>query len=225
MIKKIIRHVAESSPCQFQQLESQFEGLTFYKAGHPNHQRFLVVVETDQISTPSELNDKVQASTPSNLLSTPSFAKNTDLILLFRLDSLTELGRYEDGIFDIEENAYSLKKHVLYYTSTELDELNQYLNLGRSLDDVLTTPEFFNRYKRNPTEETAFSLACRLYVKLPFLSVPALESTLTSANQLADTLLNEQQLFSFFNSIEMKLDSGQAYHEVMEALVSEQMAD
>lgn len=225
MIKYIIQHVAESSPCQFRRLESTSEELTFYKAGEPNYQRFLVVLDTALLSNPSELNDKVQNLTPQILLETPSFAKNTDLVLLFRLDSLTELPEYEHNIFDIEENAYSLKKHVLYYTAAESEQLKQYLDSGSSIETLITNSEFFERYKINPSEETAFGLACRLYVKLPFLAVPAKETTLTSASQLADRFLSEKQVLAFFNSIEKQLNDGSGYQEVMEALIDEQVAD
>ncbi|TOP55622.1 ABC-three component system middle component 1, partial [Vibrio parahaemolyticus] len=88
--------------------------LAFYKATHSSYQRFLVILESDKLSTPSELNEYIQDNTPQSLLETPTFAKNTDLVVLFRLDSLTKLNQYEHQIFDIEENAYSLKKHVLY---------------------------------------------------------------------------------------------------------------
>lgn len=225
MIKQIVQQVAESSPCQFQRLEDQHEELTFYKADDPNYQRFLVVLETDQLSTPSELNDKVQDKTPQNLLETPSFAKNTDLVILFRLGSLAELHQHEHNIFDIEENAYSIKKHVLYYTTAELEELKLYLTQGENIETLVTNSDYFNRYKKNTSEETAFGLVCRLYVKLPFLAVPAQEAKLTSANQLADKLLNEQQTLTFFNSIEQQLSNGSDYEEVMEALINEQMAD
>ncbi|WP_337164535.1 ABC-three component system middle component 1 [Vibrio fluvialis] len=225
MIKQMIHQVAESSPCQFQRLDCPAENIEFYKAGNSNHQRFLVVLDADQLSTPSELNEKVQEITPQALQETPSFAKNTDLILLFRLDSLAKLHQYEHSIFDIEENAYSLKKHVLYYTTGELEQLKQYLDLGESIETLVTNPELFNHYKHNSSEETAFSLACRLYVKLPFLAVPAKESILTSANQLADQLLSEKKLLVFFNSIEQQLSAGHGYQDVMEALIDEQMAD
>lgn len=225
MIKQIIQQVVEGSPCQFQQLETPLEELTFYKAAHLSFQRFLVILASDRLSTPSELNDYIQGNTPQSLLETPTFAKNTDLVILFRLDSLAKLHQYEHKIFDIEENAYSLKKHVLYYTEAESEALKQYLDSGESIETLIIEPESFNHYKENPLKESAFSLACRLYVKFPFLAVPAKEATLTNANQLADQFLSEQQLSNFYNSIELQLTVGNEYQKVMEALINEQMAD
>lgn len=225
MIKQIIQQVVEGSPCQFLKLETLLEDLAFYKAAHVSYQRFLVVLESDKLSTPSELNEYIQGNTPQSLLETPTFAKNTDLVILFRLDSLTKLHQYEHKIFDIEENAYSLKKHVLYYTEAESEKLKQYLDSGGSIETLITEPESFNHYKQDPFKESAFSLACRLYVKFPFLAVPAKEALLTNANQLADQFLSEQQLSVFYNSIELQLTIGNGYQEVMEALINEQMAD
>ncbi|QDF68115.1 hypothetical protein FJQ87_16880 [Shewanella sp. SNU WT4] len=225
MIKKIIQQVVEGSPCQFVQLDTPLEKLTFYKAAHLNYQRFLVVLESDKLSTPSELNEYIQGNTPQSLLEIPTFAKNTDLVILFRLDTLTELNKYEHKIFDIEENAYSLKKHVLYYTEAESEKLKQYLDSEEGIEILLTEPEAFNHYKQAPFNESAFSLACRLYVKFPFLAVPAKEETLTSANELADQYLREQQLLGFYNSIETQLTVSNGYKEVMEALINEQMAN
>lgn len=225
MIQEIIQQVAENSLCQFQKLESPFEKLAFYESRDPSYQRFLVSLEIEQPSSASELNDQVQECAPQSLLQEPSFAKNTDLVLLLKLGSLSDLHKHEHSIFDIEENAYSLKKHVLYYTARELELLNQYLELGEGIETLVTNPDGFKRYKENPSEETAFSLACRLFVKLPFLAAPIQESTLADANQIADQLLDEKQLFTFFQSIEHQLNAGGEYQKVMEALIDEQMAD
>ncbi|OEG72330.1 hypothetical protein BEL05_04965 [Shewanella colwelliana] len=225
MIKQIIQQVAENSPCQFRKFEMPSDEIRFYYSGNPDYQRFLVVLDVGQLSSPSELNNKVQERTPPELLKIPSFSKNTDLVVLYRLDSLAELHQYEHSIFDIEENAYSLKKHVLYYTTAETEQLGQYLALGEEIETLVVDSEHFNRYKTKPAEETAFSLACRLYVKLPFLAVPAKEATLTSANQLANQLLDGQNLLTFFNEIEQQLSAGQTHEIVMEALINEQMAD
>ncbi len=225
MIKQMVQQVAENSPCQFQQFGSPLEGITFYCSGNPDHQRFLVVLDAERLSSPYELNNKVQERTPPELLKIPSFSKNTDLVVLYRLDSLADLHQYEHSIFDIEENAYSLKKHVLYYTTSESEQLSQYLALGKEIETLVVDPEHFNQYKIKPVEETAFSLACRLYIKLPFLAVPAKEATLTSANQLANQLLDGQNLLTFFNEIEQQLSVEQTHEKVMEALINEQMAD
>lgn len=225
MIKQIIQKVAENSPCQFRQFEKPSEEIAFYCSGNPDHQRFLVVLDIGQLSSPYELNNKVQERTPQELLKIPSFSKNTDLVVLYRLDSLADLHQYEHSIFDIEENAYSLKKHVLYYTTSELEQLGQYLTQGNEIETLVADPEYFKQYKIKPVEETAFSLACRLYVKLPFLAVPAKEATLTSANQLANQLLDRQNLRTFFNEIEKQLNSGQTHEKVIEALINEQVAD
>jgi hypothetical protein len=222
--------VIKGSPCQFQQLEAPLEELIFYKAAQLSFQRFLVILDSDKLSTPSELNEYIQSNTPNSLLETPTFAKNTDLVILFQLDSLAKLQQYEYKIFDIEENAYSLKKHVLYYTEAESKALKQYLDSGKSIETLVTEPESFNHYKQDPFKESAFSLACRLYIKFPFLAVPAKEEILTmplqtNANQLAEQFLSEQQLSDFYNSIERQLTVGNGYQVVMEALINEQMAD
>lgn len=225
MIKHIIQQVAEKSPCQFQQLESPFEDLDFYEAKDSRFQRFLVILEVNQLCSPSELNAQVQNKTPESLLTKPSFAKNTDLVILFKLDELTDLPQQEHSIFDIEENAYSLKKHVLYYTTKELDQLKQYFDRGEDIDSLISSSEAFTDYKENPNEETAFSLTCRLFVKLPFLAAPIQESTLEDANKIADQLLSEKQLLTFFQSIELQIAKGSEYKKVMEALIDEQMAN
>ncbi|HHG3257972.1 ABC-three component system middle component 1 [Vibrio parahaemolyticus] len=225
MVKKIIQQVVERSPCEFKQLETPLEALTYYEATHLSYQRFLVILEADELSTPFELNEYIQNNTPQSLLKTPAFAKNTDLVILFKLDSLSKLRQYEHKIFDIEENAYSLKKHVLYYTEQESNKLMQYLSSGDSIETLVTESQYFNDYKRDPFIESAFSLACRLYVKFPFLSVPAKEAQITDAIQLADQFLIEQQLSDFYRSIELQLTAFPEYQDVMEVLINEQMAN
>ena len=225
MIKKIVNRVAEGSSCQFELVNNIDESILFYRSGISTHQRFLVVLDTDELSSPSELNAKVQEITPQAFHKMPSFAKNTDLILLYRLENINNLYLFENQIFDIEENAYSLKKHVLYYTERELEQLNSYLDTGENLETLIKDPDLFNEYKNNPIQETAFSLACRIYVKLPFLEVPAKESNLIDPNEIAEKFLSNKNLSEFFNSIQKQVNDGNEYDSIMEALINEQMAD
>ena len=52
MVKQIIQQVVERSPCQFQQLETPSQEFAFYKAAHLSYQRFLVILEAEQLSGP-----------------------------------------------------------------------------------------------------------------------------------------------------------------------------
>ncbi|TOB46386.1 ABC-three component system middle component 1, partial [Vibrio parahaemolyticus] len=69
-----------------------------------------------KLMKPNELNQWVLANTPHLLREHPTFAKNTDVVVLFELDRLADIIDHESEIFSLEEDGYSFKKHVLYYS-------------------------------------------------------------------------------------------------------------
>lgn len=223
MIRKYIDELAKNSPCQFELLSQECESLDFYIAGNKDYERFLVVLESATLPTPGELNELVRLSTPDQLLQDPSYAKNTDLVVLFNVNDLTDLYQHEHSIFDIEEDGYSFKKHVLYFTDEEVSTLGQ--KEFNQIEELLLDQESFKQYKDSPTTQSAYSLACRLFVKLPFLQVPVKETELQDASRMADDLLKKAGLLELTSQLEQLITSGNDHQTVIEEYAREQMAN
>lgn len=223
MIRNCIAELAKKSPCQFELISQESENLDFYIANNKDYERFLVILEAPTLLTPGRLNELVQESTPTQLLQDPSFAKNTDLVVLFNVDDLTDIYQHEHSIFDIEEDGYSFKKHVLYFTNKEVLLLDR--NELEQIEELLLDPESFKQYKDSPSKPSAYSLACRLFVKLPFLQVPVQETQLQDASEMADDLLRKADVMELTAQLEQLIVSCDDHQAVIEEYVREQMAN
>lgn len=224
MIDHIITILSGNSPCKFELVEQASEQFSFYRATSPDYQRFLVVLHVKKLIQPSELNQWVLSNTPNQLRELPAFAKNTDVVVLFKLDNLADIVGYESEVFSLEEDGYSFKKHVLYYSEAELSLLGNIET--NKLSDVIKDQSKFSLYKKSPLSESEYGIVSRIYIKLPFLSVPVDESELDDPCILADTGLQKAGLLELSNEFERVLASvGSDYEAVVEEYIRGQMAN
>lgn len=222
-IKRWIKFLAEGSSCKFEEVQSEADNYTFYKATDSSYDRFLVVMDLEYILSPQKINESVSLATPQELKMLPPFSKNTDVIVLFQLSSLTELPSLEFDMFSIEEDSYSFKKHFLYYTAGEQTILS---NISEhDVDVVLSDREKFEKYKLNQFEESEYGIISRLFIKLPFLPVPVDKSDLDDPCDIADNLLSQGEVSELHQSIKKLLsESGNSYKSTIEELINAKMA-
>ncbi|EGR0205834.1 ABC-three component system middle component 1 [Vibrio vulnificus] len=223
MINKIINTLSSNSPCQFELVEQDAEQFYFYRSMSSYYHRFLAVVNVSTLMKPNELNQWVLANTPSVLREQPTFAKNTDVVVLFELDRLADVIDYESEIFALEEDSYSFKKHVLYYSQTELDLLNE--NDTSDIANLIKDQSKFSLYKKSPMVESEYGIASRIYIKLPFLSVPVDESELDDPCQLADEYLQKVGLLAIGNEFEALTSNSNNYKGIVEEYIRGKMAN
>lgn len=224
MINQIIKKLSNNSPCQFKLVEQAAEQFSFYKAASEDYQRFLAVVQVPKLMKPSELNQWVLINTPNELREEPAFAKNTDVIVLFKLDYLADIMNYESEIFALEEDGYSFKKHVLYYSQAEIELLNtiDVDNIAELIKDQCK----FRQYKQSPLSESEYGLASRIFIKLPFLSVPVDESELDDPCSLADYYLQSADLLDLNNEFEKLIGNGDVdYQTIVKEYIRGKMAN
>ncbi|MDN4727646.1 hypothetical protein QYZ40_24780 [Vibrio parahaemolyticus] len=173
---------------------------------------------------PNELNQWVLANTPHVLREHPTFAKNTDVVVLFELDRLADIIDHESEIFSLEEDGYSFKKHVLYYSQTELDLLNEIDT--RDFANLIKDQSKFSLYKKSPLVESEYGIASRIFIKLPFLSVPVDESELDDPCKLADDYLKNVDLLALNNEFEALIaNNGNNYQTIVEDYIRGKMAN
>lgn len=103
--------------------------------------------------------------------------KNTILVILFMRDE----ERYQEDDYsrayqEVEENKYLFKKHVLSFTTVELNELKDShkksaLGLVDFLNDQISSHDQFRTFKNNEAFLSGFGLLLKIFIKLPFLSL------------------------------------------------------
>lgn len=224
MINRIITELSKHSPCRFELVEQIAEDFSFYRATSNDYQRFLAVVKMSELRRPSELNQWVLLNTPEVLREQPAFAKNTDVVVLFEVDRLIDIIGYESEIFALEEDSYSFKKHILYYSKDELEYLSD-LNIS-GISALIKDQSKFSQYKDSPLKESEYGIASRIYIKLPFLSVPVDESELDDPCDLADDYLQKADLLSLSNEFGELITSGRNnYQAIVEGYIRGKMAN
>ncbi|MGF1746204.1 ABC-three component system middle component 1 [Vibrio minamisatsumaniensis] len=223
MINQIITTLSSNSPCQFELVEQDAEHFSFYRSTSNNYQRFLVVVKVLKLIKPNELNQWILANTPDVLSEQPTFAKNTDVVVLFEINRLADIVDHESDIFALEEDGYSFKKHVLYYSQTELALINE--NDISDIANLIKDQSKFRLYKKSPMVESEYGIASRIYIKLPFLSVPVDESELDDPCQLADEYLQKVGLLAIGNEFEALTSNSNNYKGIVEEYIRGKMAN
>lgn len=216
--------LSSNSPCQFELVEQDAEYFSFYRSTSSNYQRFLAVVKVSKLMKPNELNQWVLANTPDTLREQPTFAKNTDVVVLFELERLADIVDHESEIFALEEDGYSFKKHVLYYSQSELVLLNEIDT--SDIADLIKDQSKFSLYKKSPLVESEYGIASRIFIKLPFLSVPVDESELDDPCKLADDYLQNVDLLALNNEFEALIaNNGTNYQAIVEEYIRGKMAN
>lgn len=224
MISKIITALSSQSPCQFELVNQEDEQFSFYRATSKDYQRFLAVVKVTKLMTPSKLNQWVLTNTPDALKEQPAFAKNTDVLVLLEIDRLASIVDYESDVFSLEEDGYSFKKHVLYYSKAELDLLNN-MDIN-NISTLIKDQSKFSLYKKSPLEESEYGIASRIFIKLPFLSVPVDESELDDPCKLADNYLRSANVLELSNEFErLFVSSEKNYQAIVKEYIRGKMAN
>ncbi len=214
MLNEFIKQAIEDH--DFLEVETPSTNVSFFKKERGELRRYIITYTTDKLDDATNINEFIINSTPAEFIEAPAFAKNTDLIIIFRLDSLSKYTTYEKNIFDIEENAYYFKKYVLYYSSEE----NQ-LIAGKSfnnLKNVLSDHEEFSTYKSDPARPSLYNIAARIFIKLPFLEMPDIEKDIVPIDLQITTLVENLN----FSDIYQKINTTNKQNDVnLEMLIEE----
>ncbi|WP_444677960.1 ABC-three component system middle component 1 [Halomonas sp. E19] len=172
--------------------EHETELTSFYKRESGSAIRFAILHKLDELTSPAELNAAINQSAPDSFHSHPAFKKNCDLICIHHLNKLAEFKEHEEQIFAIEEDPHFFKKYILYYSDTEEAAIQ-----GYSFDKLVTTitdKSLFSNYKDDPLAATQYSVAAKIFIKLPFLELPFAKGELVSLRLQAGEAVTEEDL-------------------------------
>lgn len=193
---------------------SSTEDTEFFQRKNGDSERYLILNTLDKICPIDELHEKILSALPESLRVEPSFSKNCDLVLVHRMKNLSDFKSIEPAALAFEENPYHFKKYFLYFSEAE-----EKLIEGRNYEDfvqIILKMDEFEGYKKNPLKPSFYSVAARIFIKLPFLEVPKSQKTLQSLSDNVAAGVSENSLQSTFLRLTKNLQN-----DDIDALVQE----
>ncbi|MEH6498179.1 MAG: ABC-three component system middle component 1 [Pseudoalteromonas distincta] len=146
------------------------EGFDFFVSSDTEKQTYWLVVE----ATPQIVfdNQHTWLSECQNLYDHDAVQKNTNLICLWPVSKID--AHIVSEVHSAEEDLFFFKKHVIYYTPTELASLKEKLQggeLSELIHKSVNSSKVFSEYKENLGEEVWQELIYRLVIKLGFIDI------------------------------------------------------
>lgn|SRR3990167_5819694 len=201
--------------------EHETDATGFYIRESGSAIRFAVLHKLDQLPTPSALNATINQSAPESFTNNPTFKKNCDLICIHHLNKLAEFKDHEEQIFAIEEDPHFFKKYVLYYSDTEQSAIKDYS--FEKLKVAIADKKHFSDYKNDPLAATQYSVAAKIFIKLPFLELPFNRGELVSLRLQAAEAVAQAELDSTYKIIQ-KLSASNA-DELIKEMIDDELAN
>ena len=218
MINGLLKEAATIDDSGFVFIEN-IDGFSFYKKIKENNKRFLIVYETNSLQEVDYYNNTIKDIIPIEIKSEPAFERNTDLIILLKLNNLGDFNTHEQKIFSIEEDPYYFKKYVLYYSEEEKNILeNKSLN---DLREVILNRDLFNAYKKNPNYPSLYSFSARFFIKVPFLHVPVNEIEMPSIEVMLKESLLAKDLVTFDDNLTKIINDKGDHTEILKEFENE----
>lgn len=201
--------------------ELETDKTRYYKREVGDAIRFAILHRLDELSTPKELNSVIIQSAPDIFTNDPSYKKNCDLICIHHLKQLSEFKIHEEEIFAIEEDPYHFKKYVLYYSDAEEKILQN--QTYEKIHTTITNKELFNEYKTKPLTATQYSVAAKIFIKLPFLELPFIKRDLVPLRLQTEEAVSEEGLTKTYESI-LKF-SNTNVDDLIKEMISDELAN
>jgi hypothetical protein len=123
--------------------------------------------------------------------------KNMTLILCLKRENLLPDEKVNKLIFELEEDPFHFKKHVLNYTDKQVEKFKNELDSIRTTDHMYKTvnnKQKFTQYKSNISDESSYNLVARLFIKLPFMKYIGAEKELENLSEEINRDLSESDL-------------------------------
>ncbi|HFX6347326.1 TPA: ABC-three component system middle component 1 [Acinetobacter nosocomialis] len=162
-------------------------------------ERYLIVNILDQLISVENIHELINASIPEAMHKQPAFKKNCDLILIYKVDFLSDFNLIEEKVLEIEENPYYFKKYFFYYSEAE-----EKLLLGKSYEDFksqIKKMDEFDEYKKDPLKPSFHSLVTRVFIKFPFLEIPKFSKSFQNLFDSVSEKVNAENLFKTYDLI------------------------
>ncbi|MDC4400986.1 hypothetical protein NQ640_00555 [Acinetobacter baumannii] len=196
MFKKIIHEAVNDAGFD---LVHNTENTDFFIKEKGGAERYLIVNILDQLLSVENIHELINASIPEAMHKQPAFKKNCDLILIYKVDFLSDFNLIEEKILEIEENPYYFKKYFFYYSEAE-----ERLLLGKSYEDFksqIKKMDEFDEYKKDPLKPSFHSLVTRVFIKFPFLEIPKFSKSFQNLFDSVSEKVNAENLIKTYDLI------------------------
>lgn len=180
-------------------LEKTSDNTDFFIKENGEAQRYLIIHVLDQLLSVENIHELVNESLPETMQKQPAFKKNCDLIIIYKVDFLSDFNGIEEQVLEIEENPYYFKKYFFYYSDAE-----EKLLIGKSYEDFksqIKKMDEFDEYKKDPLKPSFHSLVTRMFIKFPFLEIPKFSKSFQNLTDSVSEKVNANDLVKTYDLI------------------------
>lgn len=153
-------------------VKSELEIGSLYTFEDINKKTYWLIIETDNLNNviESQSNYFEQAK---NIINNEWFDKNVNLLILHRVESFDNI---QSLVLEIEEDPYLFKKQIILYKDTELENLNQAIEVEETtikdfIEKKILDESIFKIHKESINNNDYESLLYRLAHKIPFIKL------------------------------------------------------
>lgn len=200
-------------------LEKTSDNTDFFIKENGEAQRYLIIHVLDQLLSVENIHELVNESLPETMQKQPAFKKNCDLIIIYKVDFLSDFNGIEEQVLEIEENPYYFKKYFFYYSDAE-----EKLLIGKSYEDFksqIKKMDEFDEYKKDPLKPSFHSLVTRMFIKFPFLEIPKFSKSFQNLTDSVSEKVNANDLVKTYDLIR-KYEANNI-DEVLSELLNEEL--
>ena len=218
MLKKILIEAAQKHSFV---LINSTQDTDFFERKIAGAERYLILNSLNSLDTIENIQSELLNTIPESFSKEPSFNKNCDLVLIYKLQHLADFKELEHKILTYEENPYHFKKYFLYFSDSEETAIQ-----GKNYDDFLSVVlkmDEFESYKKNPLIPSFYSLAARVFIKLPFLAVPQSNKTLQTLSDNVTAVVAEAGLQKIHTQIASHTNTTENVEALIQELIDEEL--
>jgi len=218
MLKKILIEAAQRHSFV---LINSTRDTDFFERKIAGAERYLILKSLNSLDAIENIQSELLNTIPESFSKEPSFNKNCDLVLIHKLQHLADFKELEYKILTYEENPYHFKKYFLYFSDSEEKAIQ-----GKNYDDFLSVVlkmEEFESYKKNPLMPSFYSLAARVFIKLPFLAVPQSNKTLQTLSDNVIAVVAEAGLQKTHSQIAFRTNTTDNAEALIQELIDEEL--
>lgn len=189
----------------FKKKEDSLEGQKYYFSTRKSESNFdfFVIIDQDNKELNIEMFNEWSSLLIDKLISEnpiPGIDKNLSMIILLKSDSETDDKEFQKVISEIEEDPYYFKKNILTYTKEQEKKLTSLVlnkSIVNEIENYVGNKQQFYEFKKNSANlielnSNLYNLISKIFIKLPFLSVPIKKETLSNLSDKIREQINDK---------------------------------
>ncbi|HEX8516869.1 MAG TPA: ABC-three component system middle component 1 [Bacteroidia bacterium] len=176
-----------------------------------NRKEFFLIIETEDLTPFIKETEESSIEAIYSLLIKQGFYKldfnkNTALIFLLKTNAVQPADKLKRQIYEIEENPYFFKKHVLLYTDNQLADLKSKCpDVSQENLESLVNYMNFEEFKNAPYADNYKNLLLNIYVKLSFLKTPSKKKEIENLTIKISESLEAAEQFQDLETLRLKV--------------------